>query len=535
MHHNLLSDPIIRVALRSGEETGASLPDVLACLARDEIARFPELAPWQGHPWHAFLVQVGGLALNRSGASEPPRAVEDWAALLRGLARAEGWTGGDEPWCLVVEDWTQPAFLQPPLPAATHDELKSAVERPDLLDILVTAKNHDIKAGRADRATPGQWLFALLSLQTTEGYSGAGLFGIARMNGGFSSRPAIGLAPGHTPGAHFRRDLAVLLAGRDDLLWQRGPRGAAPAPWGFADGGLGLVWLRPWDGKQSLALSELDPWFIEICRRVRLQFDKALGIVARTAGSKAPRIDAKQWTGNVGDPWVPVSKEGKALTVGGGGFHYAALSEILWGGGFVPPPMQRWHKGIDRTPVSILARVLVRGQGQTEGYHERVVPVPDQGAGWLLSDDARERLGEIARRRIQNDIPQLRNRVLYPALRRLLRPREDDEGRLPPGESGWINKHLATLDDAIDRRFFDLIWPEAMAEDEAAEEAAQREWRGFLVAEARLVFERALEAAPTASSRTYRAIAGAEGTFEALLHRHFDDVLPQRHEEPAHE
>ena len=534
MRYNLLNDPVIRVALPSGVEKGASLPDVLAALTRDEIVRFPELTPWQGHPWHAFLVQLAGLALNRAGTTAPPETEAAWAELLRDLVRDEGWQSDDAPWCLIVKDWTKPAFLQPPLPASTHGELKNTIERPDFLDILVTAKNHDVKAGRAGRGTPGQWLFALLSLQTMSGYSGAGLFGIARMNGGFSSRPAIGLAPGHTPGVRFRRDLAVLTDKRNALLWTDGPRGREPAPWGYADDGLGLVWLRAWDGKESLGLTDLDPWFIEVCRRVRLTDGDHDGITARTAGSKASRIDAKQWTGNLGDPWVPVNKDGKALTVTGDGFSYAALSDVLWDGNYMPSLMQRWHESIDRAPVSIVARVLVRGQGQTEGYHERVVPVPDQGAVWLLSDASRDKLGKIAQRRIKNDIRPLCNQVLYPALRRLLRPRDGDEGGLPPAESKWIDKHVAALKDAIDRRFFDFIWSEALAENEIAEEEARREWRAFLVAEAQRVFARALEAAPRVSSRAYRAIARAEGTFNGLLRRQFTDILPQRSEETVH-
>ena len=38
----------------------------------------------------------------------------------------------------------------------------------------------------------------------------------------------------------------------------------------FDDNGLALVWLSPWDGATSLRPEELDPYYVEICRRVRL-------------------------------------------------------------------------------------------------------------------------------------------------------------------------------------------------------------------------------------------------------------------------
>jgi len=41
--------------------------------------------------------------------------------------------------------------------------------------------------------------------------------------------------------------------------------------YGFDPQGLMLVWLEMWDGRTSLPLSRLDPFYIEICRRIRLR------------------------------------------------------------------------------------------------------------------------------------------------------------------------------------------------------------------------------------------------------------------------
>ena len=195
---NLLTEPRFRLSTADGTRSG-TLPDAYAALMADEVEAFPALRPHQRHAWHAFLVQLGTMALHRAGISEPPAHSVEWAALLRGLTRDYL---DDEPWQLVVEDITQPAFMQPP--ASSPDrarEFKGMVATPDELDMLVTSKNHDLKAAMATEAGVADWIFALVTLQTMEGYGGSGNHGISRMNGGLGNRPAFSLAP-HGDRAH---------------------------------------------------------------------------------------------------------------------------------------------------------------------------------------------------------------------------------------------------------------------------------------------------------------------------------------------
>ena len=118
---------------------------------------------------------------------------ERWAKLIRGLTPD---FPGDEPWQLVVDDITKPAFMQPPARSTERaSDYKNTVSTPDELDMLVTSKNHDLKSAVADQASVDDWIFALITLQTMEGFAGAGNYGISRMNGGMSSRPAFSLAP----------------------------------------------------------------------------------------------------------------------------------------------------------------------------------------------------------------------------------------------------------------------------------------------------------------------------------------------------
>ena len=292
----LLDDPLIGVRLTDGTTSAMSLPDVFGAMSADHVAAFPALRSHQRHAWHAFLAQLGAVALHRAGQDVPPRTAVAWRALLRDLTTE---FGDDAPWHLTVDDPARPAFMQSPAPNGLS-EYRGRVVTPDDLDLLVTAKNHDVKQAVATEGSIDDWLFALIDLQTMAGFLGAGNYGIARMNGGFSARPCLGLAPAAGGlGAHLIHDLRRMLAGRATLL------DTYPEYFNAAHG-LALVWLEPWDGANSLDLRSLDPYFIEICRRVRLRVEGSV-IVGWTAASKAARIAAKDAHGNLGDFWTPGS------------------------------------------------------------------------------------------------------------------------------------------------------------------------------------------------------------------------------------
>ena len=188
-----------------------SLPGLLAAMARGEVAGFPALRPHQRPAWHMFLVQLAALALWSAKREDLPGDAAEWTDLLRALTPNHM---DDCPWRMVVEDDAQPAFLQPQAPAGLKWSL---VPTPDALDLLITARNHDIKQSVARHVELEDWLFALVSLQTSAGYDGAGNYGIARMNGGSSSRPMMGLVPAHdenyriNPSKWWRRDVERLL------------------------------------------------------------------------------------------------------------------------------------------------------------------------------------------------------------------------------------------------------------------------------------------------------------------------------------
>ncbi len=256
--YSLLDEPLIGVRLAAnGSRTRLSLPALFVALAEDRVRDFPALRPHQRHPWHAFLVQLAAMALHQAGQATTFADEVGWKAALLALTPDDA---DGAAWCLVTPP-ARPALMQAPVSEGKLTAWKNRLQAPDELDMLVTSKNHDLKAARMKRYAPEDWLLALVSLQTQEGFLGAGNYGISRMNGGFASRPALGAVPVGGWGRRWARDTSRLLDRRGYIVKHMGLS---------EEGGIGLVWLRPWNGIESLAFSALDPFYIEICRRVRL-------------------------------------------------------------------------------------------------------------------------------------------------------------------------------------------------------------------------------------------------------------------------
>ncbi|MCS4509972.1 type I-E CRISPR-associated protein Cse1/CasA [Xylophilus ampelinus] len=506
---NLLDEALIRWrCVAHGDLHRSSPPTLLAALATDTVRDFPALRPHQRHPWHAFLAQLAAVALHRAGQAEPWANAVDWEAALLALTPDDA---DGAAWCLVAPP-ERPALLQTPVPGERVDDWKNVLHAADELDMLVTSKNHDLKGARAYRAEPDDWLFALISLQTQEGFLGAGNYGISRMNGGFASRPGVGIAPLGAWGARWRADVQTLLAQRDAIADQQGFA---------ANAGHALLWLLPWAGSDSLAMASLDPLYIEICRRVRLTANDDR-LSARVTGSKTARVAGKDRNNGVtGDPWTPVdTADGKALTVSGAGFEYKLMAELLTGGRFTQGAA--WH--LDGWPrdasLQLVAQATVRGQGKTEGYHERRIPISPKLRG-RLAGPQRVAVAEMAKHRIAA-IAALR-KLLWSSLVILLANGDgDDRNDSIKDKAGRFARPFELGEDV---RFFDDLAREAEAED--ADSAALRvQWMLGLVERAERVLEQAFEAGPRSAMQRYKARAAALSRFHCAL-RGPKPVLPE--------
>ena len=495
---NILSNPLIRVQI-GGNLERMTLPQIYAAMAKDQISAFPALRPHQNSAWHMFLVQLGSLALHKAGLTDLPDQEKDWSKLFRGLTLEYG----DAPWELVVEDLAKPAFFQPPVPEETLDAFKPGLTAPDALDFLVTSKNFDIKSNIAFSAEVDDWLFSLISLQTMDGFMGAGNFGIARMNGGFSTRPFFGIRPKGGFGSHVFSDIKHMLQGRQALLEK----------YSFysENNGLGLLWLIPWDGKESLDLRTFDPWFIEICRRVRFVITPKGALVARTRAAKGTRVEAKHINGVTGDFWAPVNiAEAKAVSLDNRGFSAKFLSDILFPASAkkafeLPPSFTTLHGKED---MQLVCRGVVRGQGKTEGFFERTIPLKGKLKRSLLSPKERETAGSICERQLK-EISQISSALRFGCA---IAKESGSTEKIRPDHYNAATPYLHRFSKHSEAVFFACLY-DRLEHGEAAKGSYLRD----LIKEARKLLEEAINSVPCASLRRPRARVRAEKAFFGKL------------------
>lgn len=507
LRYSLLEEPLIGVRLADGQRVRLSLPDILVALEEDRIRDFPALRPHQRHPWHAFLVQLAAMALHQAGQTAPLADKAAWKAALLALTP-------DDPdgaaWCLVTTP-ERPALMQAPVPEKTLKAWKNRLQAPDQLDMLVTSKNHDLKASRMMHCAPEDWLLALISLQTQEGFLGAGNYGISRMNGGFASRPALGAVPRGGWGRRWSRDTHRLLTSRAEIVNNMAL---------CQQGGIGLVWLQPWDGNHSLAFSALDPFYIEICRRIRL-VETPDGLAALAIGSKASRIEAKSRNGVTGDAWIPIDMAaGKALTISGKGFDYKLTSELLFGTKYRAPIAQALLEADGQQGIVILARGVTRGQGKTEGYHERRIPISPKVRAFMLQKKT-DGLAKIAEERV-SDISKIRG-VLWTALATLFENGAGKE-KFTDSASDKANLFAKPFEHDEDKRFFD--GPLGLNEEIESEhpENIRLQWYLDMADRAETILIDAFESGPRSGEQRYRARAAALSRLHGGLRS--DKVLP---------
>lgn len=516
---NLLTDPVFRTQTPDGLDA-LSLPQLLEALGGDRVDSLLGLQRHQEDAFHIFLCYLAGAVLAREGQTDPHQRADFW---LDGIRRLTG-RDDDCAWTLLVEDVTQPAFMQAPVPKrGDFADFKPKAATPDALDVLPTAKNHDIKSSKAGRPTAESWVYALVSLQTMSGFFGQGNYGIARMNGGFGSRAVVSLAYSQRPGGRWQRDTARLLAVRDALL---------AGPWNYQAQGHVLLWILPWDLKSSFSLAALDPFYIEIARAVRLAPADG-GIQALGASSKAPRIAANETGGVLGDPWTPINlhdkKKGQsALTVSASGLSPELLRNLLFGDGYSPAEMQQADADTASQDCRFAATVLVRGQGTTDGFHHASLPIPAGKARRAARRGTMEhnRLAELSQTAL-SDAKEMQNRVLKPAVIALLEggPEKINFDRREVNQ--WLTDTVKQYSETWAADFFPWLWRQAEQEDK---DAARLEWLQALRDKARAVLDDAIARYPARVGRRYRSRVKAEGLFYGMLFKTFEQLKETHHD-----
>src|SRR5262249_46568129 len=144
---------------------------------------------------------------------------------------------------------------------------------------------------------------------------------------------------------------------------------------------------------------------------------------ARFGGSKVPRISPFEG-GVTGDPWTPVLTDAKGtqkvLTVDSQGFGYQRMVQLMFRGEIAgsrvePSPLQTLASSDTTEGLTLVARALTRGEGKTEGYHERRIRISDRVRRSFMRLEDAEPVAKAAQDRVLI-AGEMQRRVLKPAL-----------------------------------------------------------------------------------------------------------------------
>ena len=526
---NILTDSMIRYKRDDGKIVKASLPQVYAALMSDIVASFPALRPHQRHAWHAFLVQLGAMAMHNAGLAAPPTDADEWRRIIRELTKDD--FPDDEPWHLVVEDITKPAFMQPPSENWERFNNKDKNEwsrTPDALDMLDTARNHDLKDSVLEVANPEDWMFAFINMQTMNGQAGRGNYPISRMNSGDGSRTAFSITPSVRLGIHARRDMTTLLVRSQEIL------GEFPYRWN----GLGLLWTKHWDGakKEALPLSSLHPLYIEVCRirRLCVDVDSDGQLYVVRAASAGRRVAADKNRGVVGDPWTLVDqsdpKGDKALTMQTNSFAYDRVANYLFNGEWRLPLLFRPNQSESNQSIDLIMRGIRRKKGgQTEGYYERIIPIRNKAKTAMMGGEGTQELGDIAKERMA-EVEKVQ-RVLRHAIATFAAHGESND--IKTEHWNLARPRTDKLDEIVDTTFFDDLQDEFEA-DETERDDIRKQWlmngKDGVVDHSRVILRQAEDSLPCPAIQRYRARVRADSVFEGKIRG--NDGLPFLFETP---
>jgi CRISPR system Cascade subunit CasA len=483
--HNLLTENLISVRYEKGEKGKLSLPGVLAKLSREDIESFTALQPHQEQAWYCFLVQLAAMAMHESEAQSIEGDENEWTARLRSLTKD---FPNDEPWSMVVEDLAKPAFMQTPVPEGNLDNYKKEATKPEDIDTVITSKNHDLKSGRFSKAETEHWIYSLITLQTTQGVLGRNNYGIVRMNGGLANRTMVGIASNETYYKRFNRDCEVLISNREKIaedLYK-------------LNNGFKLLWQLSWDGLQQLNLREMDPFFIEICRRIRFN-NRIEYFFCKIGTSKAERIANDGIKGITGDPWTPIDKRDKkgekSFSLSSSGYGYQLVRNLLWGDEFKKSLCLEPQKN-ETGDLLFIGKGMVRGQGITEGLYERKIPIP--GRVRFFSEESNSKLASISKLML-NDLDVYEDKLSFS-----LRPLFENE--YPKQPMIEFNSHI----DAI---YFCCLWDLF----DVPEDNKRLYWHQKIETVGRTLLTKTINSRPLCSMKRYEIISKVLNRYEGSI------------------
>jgi hypothetical protein len=298
---------------------------------------------------------------------------------------------------------------------------------------------------------PEHWVWTLINLQTSA--ASPDKFHFRSTRTGPSGRVYAGFRPGSLDEASwFLRDLAILRSMRSHLLYR------------YREDGHAVLSLIPWDGDEQINSRNLDPFYLDVSRIVRLvqspfgnpnlmAWTGSVSKKKEEAGDKKVKGRVTPMLGNTGDIWTPLAttKNGiTSFTTDETGFRYDKIHEIMYGEHPCPPAAHiRPADGME--PVFYVAGLILdqKHAANSLGFHERMIPVTPH----YYADDSPEHTRLAAKSAAMVQAVSVAESCLREALRQMF-PRKGT----PPKDQPILHTHIDEYDRAVDGLYFEALF-----------------------------------------------------------------------------
>jgi len=503
---NLLEDPVFTVRTSDGPET-CSLPRIYPLLQQDAVEEFVKLQAHQKQAWHCFLAQLGAIATEDRPM---PNSEGGWREALSALACREAWN-------LYTEDLSKPAFMQPPVPEESIDPFLDGDEIRQIdvteYDIPSLSKNHGLKKNRITVSDAEHWAYMLTNVQTSDTYGGSGHKMSSRAVEG---RAFLATTPSLCLGPWIMHDVKRMHRHTD----------AVTDRYGYDLSGFALLWTIRWG--EPLALSQLHPWYIDCCRRIRK------GDVWMAATTDNMRVEEPS-NGQTGDPWAPINaNENKVLRPRDNTFRYDNLSSLLFTGGYIRPP------GFSEVDDGyIVFRAMPKDYTERTSIRERIIRFYNANSDDPFGSPDESIIAEEAKYRVKKagEAESILEHILLWLLK------DFDAYKENPGEEAnrirdlpEYDRQVEALHSAIDGKYFEQLFDAPNLKDEERWSSwesilvtilQERVQEAFDVAERGRYWERVAQAQSILRNRTRSEFSYAKQFTNDNEHENTEDGLGQ--------
>ena len=163
---------------------------------------------------------------------------------------------------------------------------------------------------------------------------------------------------------------------------------------------------------------------------------------------------------------------------------------------------------------------MVRGQGKTEGYYERIIPIRSKARSAMMRSagpNSAGDLGNLAQGRIEQ--VGIVQRILSHAIQ--VFTARGDSNDVSPERRRLASPFLNRLDEIVDADFFGDLQDEFEHDDRSERDRVRNAWlmngKDGVVDHARNILNDALDSLPCPAIHRYKAREAAEGLFEGRI------------------